>query len=236
MARTGHNARAAEGDRASSSSSSDAEHVATDTRPSSSSTTLSTRGTPQNAAVEQQLDGVDAPATPKNAYTASEQRRQKSLFLADAEQFAFDFGGEATAIAETMVEDEAAQRAARRAEELEDATARAVAASAGHKSTAASTSPLSADEVAAFAAESLARGPGLFLALPKPGAQRKHASTSQEGALGEGTDLEGATFAEALPKFKAALRRYDEGLWRESKQHREEEEQKRAKARKRLRA
>lgn len=204
-------------------------------------TTLVTSDTVEAVPTSEKTDSRD--------FTASERRRQQTLFLADAEQFTFDFGGEAPAmIAETVVADEAAQRAARRVEDLADATARAAAAaSAGHKASTTAVTPLTTEEVSAFAAAALARGTRQFLTLPQAGAARRRraqatssASAGTAAAVGQSTDAvvakwEGATLEEALPLFKAALRRYDEGLWLENKLHREEE-QKRNKTHKRQRA
>lgn len=224
MARTKQPAHAGAADRGSSSPSIEESGAV-------ASSELST-----SSAVEDMVNSATSTtdsATVRSSFTASERRRQTTLFLADAEQFAFDFGGEATRIAATVVEDAAEQRAARRAEELADTTARVVAAAAaaGHATTTAATHPLTVEEVSAYAADALVRGPRRFLTLPRAGAQRSRGQTS----AGEAAE-EGATLAEALPQFKAALRRYDEGLWRDNKQHREEEEKRRAQARKRQRA
>ncbi|KPA83860.1 hypothetical protein ABB37_02055 [Leptomonas pyrrhocoris] len=239
----------------SSSSSSTAEEQIEAVTPSSSSIALpdnrpSATGAAAAAAdMERTVEEAVSPAAPERNFTASEKLRQKNLFLDDAEQFAFDFGGEATTVAETVVVGEAALRAAQRAEELEDATARAVAVSAQHKSAVVAAGPLTVEEVSSYAAASLARGPQQFMTLPKAGAVRRRAPTSatttttSSSALGQSADVakdaseaEGATLAEAMAQFKMAIRRYDEGLWRENKLRREEEAQKRDKARKRQRA
>lgn len=192
------------------------------------------------------------------AFTASGVRRQKTLFLGDSEHFAFDFGGEATEIAETLFEADAAQRAAMRAEELADATARV-------HTVATAARPLTLEEVNTYAAAAAARGPRQFLTLPKPGARKRAAAAAAAGVAeasasqsesvhkpnGPGASTapaqraeaeeedgaEGATLAEAIPQFKAALRRYEADLWRAHKQRREEEDrQQRSKTRRGQRA
>ncbi|KPI85317.1 hypothetical protein ABL78_5629 [Leptomonas seymouri] len=232
------------GSASSSASSADEGQMEAVAQSSSSATLAGIQHSAAAAGVEE-VGAETVPGAAQGAsFTASERRRQTTLFLGDAEQFAFDFGGEATTIAETVVADEAAQRAARRAEELEDATARAVVASAGRRSEIAAARPLTAEEVSDYAAASLACGPRQFVSLLKVGASRKRAqasaATSVAGQSEEvpnvAAEARETTLAEAMTAFKAALRRYDEGLWREHKQRREEEEQRRIKARKRQRA
>lgn len=179
----------------------------------------------------------------KATLTESEKRRQKTLFLGESEQFAFDFGGAVTEIAETVFEADAAQRVAQRAEELEDTTARVRAASASHVTAAPRL--LTLVEVNAYAADAMQQGPRRFLTLAKAGSRKRAVTTtfSAHGPQDEAAsvnsapsapqragDENGATLAEAIPQFQAALRRYEADLWRAHKQRREEEARQRSKS------
>ncbi|KAG5478737.1 hypothetical protein LSCM1_06141 [Leishmania martiniquensis] len=193
-------------------------------------------------------DGAEGAATAiahrpdKGTFTESERRRQTALFLDESEQFAFDFGGAVAEIAETIFEADAAERAARRAEELEDTTARVLAASALH----ATTPPrlLTLEEVNAYAADAMQQGPPRFLRLATAGSRKRAAPKTssipapQDGpasvdsalpAHKQAEDADGATLAEAIPQFQAALCRYEADLWRAHKQRREEEARQRSK-------
>ncbi|KAG5501307.1 hypothetical protein JIQ42_06308 [Leishmania sp. Namibia] len=175
-------------------------------------------------------------------FTESEKRRQTALFLGESEQFAFDFGGAVAEIADTIFEADAAQRAVQRAEELEETTARVLAASASHAT--ASPRPLTLDEVNAYAADAMQHGPRRFLKLAKAGSRKRAATeTSSVQAPQDGSgsvesafpvsnqaeDENGATLEEAIPQFQAALRRYEADLWRAHKQRREEAARQRSK-------
>ncbi|CBZ34341.1 hypothetical protein, conserved [Leishmania donovani] len=181
-------------------------------------------------------------APSKGTLTESEKRRQKTLFLGESEQFAFDFGGAVTEIAETVFEADAAQRAAQRVEELEDTTARVHAASASSVTTAPRL--LTLEELNAYAAEAMQQGPRRFLTLAKAGSRKRAATTTSSAHAPQDEsasvssapsgpqragDENGATLAEAIPQFQAALRRYEADLWRAHKQRREEDARQRSK-------
>ncbi|GET88797.1 hypothetical protein, conserved [Leishmania tarentolae] len=186
---------------------------------------------------------VSAPHAPsKGILTDSEKRRQKALFLGESEQFAFDFGGAVTEIAETALEADAAQRVAQRAEELKDNTARVQAGCASHA--AAAPRPLTLEEVNAYAADAMRQGPKRFLTLTKAGSRKRAATTTppahapQDGSTPVNSapsapkavgDENGTTLEEAMSQFQAALRRYEADLWRAHKQRREEEVRQRTK-------
>ncbi|KAG5504455.1 hypothetical protein JKF63_04907 [Porcisia hertigi] len=181
--------------------------------------------------------------TSQGTFTDSEKRRQKTLFLGDSEQFAFDFGGAVTEMAATVAESEAAQREAQRAEELEVATARLQVLSTPH---AAATRPLTLEEVSACAADAMQQGLRRFLTLTKPGSRKRAATTTISSAdatqdvsasvnsaslvCKQTGDEDGITLAEAVPQFQAALRRYEADLWRADKHRREEEARQRSKS------
>ncbi|CAJ1025247.1 hypothetical protein, conserved [Leishmania lindenbergi] len=185
----------------------------------------------------------------KGTLTESERRRQKTLFLGESEQFAFDFGGTVTEIAETSFKADAAQQAAQRVVELEDTTTRLLAASASHAT--AAPRPLTLEEVNAYATDAMQQGPRRFLMLAKAGLRKRGATATssahapQNGpasvnsalsAPKEARDEDGATLAEAIPQFQAALRRYEADLWRAHRQHREEEALQRSKSKRNQRA
>lgn len=160
---------------------------------------------------------------------ASQQRRQRTFFLGDTEEFAFEFGG---AAAEPLDDAEGShrdgvvgphgataasqQRGQERAEELAASTARMTAA------VAQEAGPLSLAQVSSSAEKALEGGARILTSLP---------------LLRRGGDVVGeTTMAEAVTTFQDGLRRYDEGLWRADKQRRVEEEERLRRSRQRQRA